>query len=285
MTIGWYPGHMNKARKDIMKLLQQVDLVIELVDARLPYSSENPLLNSLIKETARLKVLNKTDLADPNTTKLWLEFYQQSNIRTYALDKNQPDAIKKLLKTARLVSGKKTDKILKIMIVGIPNVGKSTFLNILSDRKIAKVGNEPAVTKSASEISLGDSIKLIDTPGVLWPKIEDQQSAYRLAVTGAIKNTAIEFEDIALFALDFLRETYPQSLTDRYQLDASSLDATQLLEAIGKKRGCLRKGGVDYHKASEMLLNDIRSGALGKISLEKPEFASQTQTDPVFSDL
>ncbi len=276
MTIGWYPGHMNKARKDIMKLLQQVDLVIELVDARLPYSSENPLLNSLIKETARLKVLNKTDLADPNTTKLWLEFYQQNNIRPYALDKNQPDAIKKLLKTARLVSGKKTDKILKIMIVGIPNVGKSTFLNILSDRKIAKVGNEPAVTKSASEISLGDSIKLIDTPGVLWPKIEDQQSAYRLAVTGAIKNTAIEFEDIALFALDFLRETYPQSLTDRYQLDASSLDATQLLEAIGKNRGCLRKGGVDYHKASEMLLNDIRSGALGKISLEKPEFASQT---------
>ena len=270
MTIGWYPGHMNKARKDIIKLLQRVDLVIELVDARLPYSSENPLLNSLINETARLKILNKTDLADPVVTKLWLEFYKQKNITPYALDRTQPEAIKKLLKTARAVSGKKADKVLRIMIVGIPNVGKSTFLNILLDRKVAKVGNEPAVTKSSSEINLGDSIKLIDTPGVLWPKIEDQQSAYRLAVTGAIKNTAIEFEDVALFALDFLRKDYPEQLADRYQLLDTSLEASQLLEAIAKNRGCLRKGGVDYHKASEVLLNDIRNGALGRVSLEKP---------------
>ncbi len=271
MTIGWYPGHMNKARKDIIKLLQRVDLVIELVDARLPYSSENPLLNSLINETARLKILNKTDLADPVVTNLWLEFYKQKNITPYALDRTQPEAIKKLLKTARAVSGKKADKVLRIMIVGIPNVGKSTFLNILLDRKVAKVGNEPAVTKSLSEINLGDSIKLIDTPGVLWPKIEDQQSAYRLAVTGAIKNTAIEFEDVALFALDFLRKDYPEQLADRYQLLDTSLEASQLLEAIAKNRGCLRKGGVDYHKASEVLLNDIRNGALGRVSLEKPE--------------
>jgi ribosome biogenesis GTPase A len=271
MTIGWYPGHMNKARKDIMKLLQQVDLVIELVDARLPYSSENPLLNSLIGETARLKILNKTDLADPVTTKLWLEFYTQKDITPYALDRTQPEAIKKLLKIARKVSGKKSDQILRIMIVGIPNVGKSTFLNILLDRKVAKVGNEPAVTKAANEIILDDSIKLIDTPGVLWPKIEDQQSAYRLAVTGAIKNTAIEFEDVALFALDFLREDYPEYIAKRYQIPDPSLEASQLLELIGRNRGCLRKGGVDYHKASEVLLNDIRNGALGKISLEKPE--------------
>lgn len=271
MTIGWYPGHMNKARKDIMKLLQQVDLVIELVDARLPYSSENPLLNSLINETARLKILNKTDLADPATTKLWLEFYKQKDITPYALDRTQPEAIKKLLKIARKVSGKKSDQILRIMIVGIPNVGKSTFLNILLDRKVAKVGNEPAVTKAANEIILDDSIKLIDTPGVLWPKIEDQQSAYRLAVTGAIKNTAIEFEDVALFALDFLREDYPEYIAKRYQIPDPSLEASQLLELIGRNRGCLRKGGVDYHKASEVLLNDIRNGALGKISLEKPE--------------
>ena len=271
MTIGWYPGHMNKARKDIMKLLLQVDLVIELVDARLPYSSENPLLNSLIGETARLKVLNKTDLADPATTHLWLEFYKQNHITPYALDKTQPKSIKMLLKTAKKISGKKPDQLLRIMIVGIPNVGKSTFLNILLDRKVAKVGNEPAVTKAANEINLGDSIKLIDTPGVLWPKIEDQQSAYRLAITGAIKNTAIEFEDVALFALDFLREDYPEHLVNRYQLPDISLEAVQLLEAIGKNRGCLRKGGVDYHKASELLLNDIRNGALGKISLETPE--------------
>ncbi|MDG2091029.1 MAG: ribosome biogenesis GTPase YlqF [Gammaproteobacteria bacterium] len=275
MTIGWYPGHMNKARKDIIKLLQQVDLVIELVDARLPYSSENPLLNSLIGDIARLKILNKTDLADPSTTNLWLEFYKQKSISCFALDKTQPENIKKLLKKAKSISGKKSGKILRIMILGIPNVGKSTFLNILTDRKIAKVGNEPAVTKASNEISLDDSIKLIDTPGVLWPKIEDQNSAYRLAVTGAIKNTAIEFEDIALFALDFLRDEYPERLKSRYQLSEVNLDAAVLLEAIGKQRGCLRKGGVDFNKASEALLHDIRNSALGKISLEKPESIPQ----------
>lgn len=275
MTIGWYPGHMNKARKDIMKLLQQVDLVIELVDARLPYSSENPLLNSLIGETALLKILNKADLADPAKTNLWLDYYKKKGISLYALDKDQPESIKKLLKKARKVSGKKPEQILRIMIVGIPNVGKSTFLNILLDRKIAKVGNEPAVTKNSSEVMLDDSIKLIDTPGVLWPKIEDQNSAYRLAITGAIKNTAIEFEDIALFALDFLREAYPKRIQDRYQLSDTKLEAAALLEAIGQKRGCLRKGGVDYHRASEVLLNDIRNGALGRISLEKPESIPQ----------
>lgn len=271
MTIGWYPGHMNKARKDITKLLQQIDLVVELVDARLPYSSENPLLNALIANITHLKVLNKSDLADPVVTGLWLEYYKHRNITAYALDKTQKESIKKLLKTARKLSDKKSDQVLRIMVVGIPNVGKSTFLNILLDKKVAKVGNEPAITKAANEISLNDSIKLIDTPGVLWPKIEDQDSAYRLAVTGAIKNTAIEFEDIALFAVEFLSKAYPESLIRRYQLDDVQQEASRLLEAIARQRGCLRKGGVDFHKASEVLLNDIRSGALGKISLEKPE--------------
>lgn len=271
MTIGWYPGHMNKARKDIMKLLQHIDLVIELVDARLPYSSENPLLNSLIGETARLKILNKADLADHRATKLWLEYYKQKGTQLYALDKDQPESIKKLLKVARSISTKKPGQILRIIILGIPNVGKSTFLNILLDRKVAKVGNEPAVTKNSSEVNLDDSIKLIDTPGVLWPKIEDQNSAYRLAITGAIKNTAIEFEDIALFVLSFLKEAYPERLQDRYQLSDVDVEPVSLLEEIGLKRGCLRKGGVDYHRASEVLLHDIRNGALGRISLETPE--------------
>ncbi len=275
MTIGWYPGHMNKARKDIMKLLQQVDVVIELVDARLPYSSENPLLNSLIGLTPSLKVLNKSDLADPTTTNQWLAFYKQKSITSYALDKTQSEAIKKLLKIARKISGKYQAQILRIMIVGIPNIGKSTFLNILLNKKMAKVGNEPAITKASNEINLNDSIKLIDTPGVLWPKIEDQNSAYRLAVTGAIKNTAIEFEDIALFALDFLHKEYPELLKTRYQLPDIQLEARLLLEAIGKTRGCLRKNGIDYHKASAVVINDIRNGSLGRISLEKPESIPQ----------
>tara|TARA_R110000824_G_scaffold288508_3_gene476777 strand:+ start:103026 stop:103850 length:825 start_codon:yes stop_codon:yes gene_type:complete len=271
MTIGWYPGHMNKARKDIMKALHNVDLVIELVDARLPCSSENPLLNAMIANTARIKILNKADLADPDITRLWLDDFKAKNIVAYALDKSEQEAIKKSLSLARRISGKKPGQVLRIMIVGIPNVGKSTYLNTLLNRKVAKVGNEPAVTRSAQEIILDDQIRLIDTPGVLWPKLEDQDAAYRLAVTGAIKNTAIEFEDIALFALDFLRKDYPSRLLDRYQLSEPELDAQSLLRQIGEKRGCLRKGGVDFHKASEILLNDLRSGALGRLSLEKPQ--------------
>ena len=271
MTIGWYPGHMNKARKDIMKILHNVDLVIELLDARLPYSSENPLLNSMIARTARIKILNKADLADPDVTSLWLDAYKARNITAYALDKSEQEAIRKTLALARRISGKAEDRIVRIMIVGIPNVGKSTYLNTLLNRKAAKVGNEPAVTRAAEEINLDGHIKLIDTPGVLWPKIEDQTAAYRLAVSGAIKNTAIEFEDIALFALDFLRQDYPALLQKRYQLADTDLDARTLLQHIAEKRGCLRKGGVDFHKASEILLNDFRSGALGRISLEKPD--------------
>lgn len=270
MTIGWYPGHMNKARKDIIKALLNVDMVIELVDARLPYSSENPLLNSLIANKARIKILNKADLADPVITKLWLDDFKAKNIVAYALDKSEQDAIRKSLTLARRISGKKSGQVLRIMIVGIPNVGKSTYLNTLLNRKVAKVGNEPAVTRAAQEISLDDQIRLIDTPGVLWPKIEDQNAAYRLAVTGAIKNTAIEFEDIALFAIDFLSKEYPSRLQARYQLSDPKLEAQTLLRQIGEKRGCLRKGGVDYHKTSEIVLNDLRNGALGRLSFEKP---------------
>ncbi len=270
MTINWYPGHMNKARKDITKALLNVDLVIEIVDARLPYSSENPLLNSLIADKARIKILNKNDLADTSVTQSWLEHFKSHGINAFAFDKSQESNIRKLIKNIRKMVNKPAGKLLRIMIVGIPNVGKSTFLNILLDRRVAKVGNEPAVTKARQEIMLDDHIKLIDTPGVLWPKIEDQNSAYRLAVTGAIKNTAIEFEDIALFALEFLRDDYPNRLCERYGLESPSRSGAELLAEVASLRGCRRKGGLDYHKASEIILQDLRNGAFGKVSLEKP---------------
>jgi ribosome biogenesis GTPase A len=270
MTIGWYPGHMNKARKDITKAIQSVDAVIEIVDARLPYSSENPLIHSIIEETPRLKVLNKSDLADPQVTKHWIEYYQNQDINCVALDKTQTTKIRDLIKYCRKEFKKPEKRLFRVMVLGIPNVGKSTIINVILDRKIAKTGNEPAVTKARQEIALSDNTSLLDTPGILWPKIEDQNSAYRLAATGAIKNTAIEFEDIALFTVEFLRNSYPALLQSRYELNSIDTDASILLAEIARRRGCLRKGGVDYTKVSELLLNDFRSSKIGRISLETP---------------
>lgn len=279
MAIGWYPGHMNKARKDITKAIQSVDAVIEIVDARLPYSSENPLISTIIGKTPRLKVLNKTDLADPKVTQQWLNYYQSNKLKCVALDSKQAIKIRDLVKFCQKEFKVPGKRLFKVMILGIPNVGKSTIINVILDRKIAKTGNEPAVTKARQEILLGDNIILLDTPGILWPKIEDQDSAYRLAASGAIKNTAIEFADIALFTVEFLRNSYPSLLQTRYQLENLDVEALELLEAIAKRRGCLRKGGVDYTKVSELFLNDFRSGKIGKISLETPEVFNKANED------
>ncbi|MDC0598449.1 ribosome biogenesis GTPase YlqF [Gammaproteobacteria bacterium] len=279
MPIGWYPGHMNKARKDITKTIARVDAVIEIVDARLPYSSENPLIHTIMGATPRLKVLNKADLADPEVTRQWLNYYQENNIKAVALEKTQTSKIRELATSCYREFKKPEKRRFSIMILGIPNVGKSTLMNILLDKKVAKVGNEPAVTKTRQEIELNESISLLDTPGILWPKIEDQNSAYRLAATGAIKNTAIEFEDIALYTVEFLRDHYPALLQERYQLESLDEEPVAILEQIGSKRGCLRKGGVDFTKTGEVLLNDLRTAKIGLISFEKPEeILSGTET-------
>src|SRR5690554_5413402 len=204
MTIGWYPGHMHKARKDITKAIRAADAVIEIVDARLPASSANPLLDTIIGATPRLKVLNKADLADPEVTALWLDGYRGRGHRAIALDKSQTARVRALAEQCDREFRKPEKKSFRLMILGIPNVGKSTLMNILLDRKIAKVGNEPAVTRARQEIRLNERIVLADTPGMLWPKLEDQDAAYRLAATGAIKNTAFEFADIALWTVDYL---------------------------------------------------------------------------------
>lgn len=273
MNIGWYPGHMHKARKDITKALRGSDAVIEIVDARLPWSSANPLLDSLIGDTPRLKVLNKADLADPAVTAQWLDWYRsQGQGHIVALDKGDTGRIRALAPQCQRAFRKADKKDFHLMIVGIPNVGKSTLMNILLDRKIAKVGNEPAVTRARQEIRLSEHIVLADTPGILWPKIEDQDAACRLAATGAIKNTAFEFADIAQWTAAFLAQHYPALLSARYRLEAAdlALPAEALLEKIGARRGALVRGRVDLTRAGEILLHDLRGGKIGLISLEAP---------------
>lgn len=279
MTVQWYPGHMNKARRIIKETMSDVDLVIEVMDARIPFSSENPMVAELRQHRPCIKILNKSDLADPVTTKLWLKHLEkEQGVKAQALSvldksktKNIPQLCRKLLPNRDSAA-----KYRRVMIMGIPNVGKSTLINTLAGKTLAKVGDEPAVTKMVSSsqqrIILEGGIALSDTPGILWPKIENENSSYRLAITGAIKNTAIDFEDIALFAADYLIDAYSQLIVERYKLKQCPATGFQLLEEIGRRRGCLRAGGIiDIQRASEILIHEIRSGELGALSFETPE--------------
>jgi len=283
MAIQWYPGHMHKARKKIKESMPQVDIVIEVLDARIPYSSENPLVNELRSGRLCIKLLNKSDLADPAVTKLWQGYFEADRgvkaVPIIAEKRGEARQLIKLISHTAKSMLKERNLALKparVMILGIPNVGKSTLMNSLAGRVLAKVGNEPAVTKAQQNIRLADGISLSDTPGLLWPKVDDVDSGYRLAVTGAIRNTAIEFEDVALYAAEFFLEHHPDVMLKRYKLKALPKDGITLLEEIGRRRGALRAGGhIDLHKASEALLNEYRGGLLGRISLETPEMVAQ----------
>ncbi len=275
MLIQWFPGHMHKAGKEIKEALPNIDLLIEILDARIPFSSQNPMLASLRGDKPTIRVLSKTDLADAEVTLLWQHYLEQEQaVKTLAVTTQHPDKIRLLVELCgKMLPDKMADnKVIRAMIMGIPNVGKSTIINILAGRTIAKTGNEPAVTKHQQRINLKNNIVLCDTPGVLWPNVENRNSGYRLAVTGAIKDTAFQHDDIALFGLDYLRLAYPQQLQARYQLETMPDEALQLLQAIGKKRGCLQKGQlVDLDKAAKLFLTELRAGTLGQITLETPE--------------
>jgi len=273
--INWFPGHMHKARKEIAELIAEVDIVIEVLDARLPRSSENPLVQSLRRGKPVLKLLNKADLADPLVTQSWLEeFNAQPGVTAIALTTSDKGAVKRIPQYCKQAVPARAEKErpVRAMIMGIPNVGKSTLINALLGRKIAKVGNEPAVTKANKRYSEFQGMVLSDTPGILWPKIEDQDSGYRLAVSGAIKDTAIDYEMVAVYGAGFILDAYPERLQERYKLKVLPDTGEGLLDAIGRKRGCLRPGGVvDTYKAAEILMNEMRSGMLGRISFEQVE--------------
>jgi len=278
-NINWYPGHMYKASKEMRKIIPSVDLIIEILDARIPFSSENPMLADIRGDKPCIKVLSKSDLADPVVTQQWQDYLeQQKGVKTIALTTEEPEKMRGLLNLCHqmLAEKSKSDRNIHAMIMGIPNVGKSTLINNLAGRMIAKTGNEPAVTKNQQRIKLDQGITLLDTPGVLWPKLENKHGGYRLAITGAIKETAVSNDDIGMYAVGYFRQRYPELLKARYRLDELPEDEVALLEAIGAKRGCLRAGGlVDLERAAKIVLTEFRDITIGRISLETPEMMEQ----------
>jgi len=275
MPINWFPGHMNSTRQAIKDRVKAgLDVVIELLDARLPGSSSNPLLASLTTGRPSLKVLNKQDLADPEVTAAWLAFYNaQPHTRAIALDAGDKSPARALIKACRELAPLRGDlhKPLRVLICGIPNVGKSTLINTLVGKRAAKTGDEPGITKIEQKIVLENGFYLFDTPGMLWPRIAIEQSGYHLAASGAIGRNAFDEEEVALELINVLKRRYPERLQERYGLEALGADEA-VLEAIGIKRGAkIRGGGVQMHKAAEALLVDYRQGLLGRITLETPE--------------
>lgn len=279
MAIQWYPGHMHKASKEMKKILPQVDLIIEVLDARIPFSSQNPMLAELRGDKPCIKVLNKVDLADPDITAVWQQYLEQENsVKTLTMNAQKHDRVADLIALCQKMVPNKAQSVKQIqtMIMGIPNVGKSTLINSLAGRQIAKTGNEPAITKMQQRIKLEQGIVLHDTPGVLWPNLENPHSGYRLAITGAIKETAIDNDDIALYALEYLMTAYPAQLMQRFELDSLAATGLDIMEAIGAKRGCLRGGGrVDLERSAKIILTEIRAGKLGPVSWETPEMTQK----------
>ncbi len=274
MTIKWYPGHMSKALEQISELVRKIDVIIEVLDARLPFSSSNHLLEQVRRNKPCIKVLNKNDLADPAVTRAWVQHFQQaSGVRALPLvAKNIPEA-KNLVKLIKQVCPNRGNPgyPIRTMVVGIPNVGKSTLINTLAGKSIAKVGDKPAVTLKPQQIDLRNGILLFDTPGLLWPVMDDQGGAYRLAASGAIGANALDYTNVGVFAAAYMMRRYPELLKERYKLDELPELPYEMVEAVGRCLGCLMTGGVvDVHRAAETFLRELRAGKAGRISFEEP---------------
>jgi ribosome biogenesis GTPase A len=276
MSIQWFPGHMNATRKAIAKRLPDIDVVIELLDARLPGSSSNPLLAEMTAGKPALKLLNKQDLADPDITDAWLaHFNARPGTRALAMDAGDKAPARQLVPACRALAPLRGGMVkpLRVLICGIPNVGKSTLINTLAGQRAAKTGDEPGITKLEQKIMLASDVYLFDTPGMLWPRIVVEQSGYHLAASGGIGRNAYDEEEVALALLASVRERYSQRLVARYKLgETTALSDEGLLGAIASKRGGLMAGGsLNLQKAAEIAINDFRSGAWGRISLETPQ--------------
>lgn len=279
-SIQWFPGHMTKTRRMIQSSLSLVDGVVEILDARIPLSSRNPEMDKLVKDKPRMLLLNKADMADDKATEKWINYYKAKGFTVLKTDCKNGDGLKSFLPAVKnnmlkqLMEKRRSKGLegapIRLMIVGIPNVGKSSFINRMSKSKKAKVEDRPGVTRSKQWIKFGDNVELLDMPGVLWPKFEDQSVARKLAFTGAVKDDILDIEALAAFLLETLSVSYPKAILDRYKIDKSD-EGFELLKELGRKRGMLISGGeVNTERAAITLLDEFRNGKLGKITLELP---------------
>ncbi|WHY88070.1 ribosome biogenesis GTPase YlqF [Neobacillus novalis] len=280
MTIQWFPGHMAKARREVTEKLKLVDIIFELVDARIPYSSRNPMIDEIIQHKPRLVLLNKADMADKDVTREWIAHFAEKGIKALAINSQAGEGMKTIVQASHEILKEKFDRMrakgvnpraIRAMIVGIPNAGKSTLINRLAKKNIAKTGNTPGVTKSQQWIKVGKEMELLDTPGILWPKFEDQEVGMKLAITGAIKDTLLNLQDLTVYSLRFLERAYPKRLKERYNLEILPDNVVEMFDHIGELRGCLMAGGiVDYDKVSELVIREIRSEKFGRLTFERP---------------
>lgn len=278
MTIQWFPGHMAKARRKVQENLKLVDIIFELVDARLPLSSRNPMIDEVIHQKPRLLILNKFDMADDHETKRWIAYFEERGHKAVAINSFEGKGLQAVNKAAQEVLKEKWDRMksrgmkpraIRAMIVGIPNVGKSTLINRLAKKNLAKTGNMPGVTKSQQWIKVGKEIELLDTPGILWPKFEDKEIGYKLALTGAIKDTITNMEDLAIYGLRFLALHYPERMKERYGIDFVSEELVETFDQIGKLRRVYAQGGeIDYDQVAVLIVRDIRDLNLGKLTFD-----------------
>ncbi|MEW8987746.1 MAG: ribosome biogenesis GTPase YlqF [Bacillus sp. (in: firmicutes)] len=280
MTIQWFPGHMAKARREVTEKLKLVDIIFELVDARIPFSSRNPMIDEIIQHKPRLVLLNKADMADKDVTNQWIQYFKAQGVSALAINSQAGVGMKEIVAEAKKILSEKFDRMkakgirpraIRAMIVGIPNAGKSTLINRLAKKNIAKTGNTPGVTKAQQWIKVGKELELLDTPGILWPKFDDQEVGLKLAVTGAIKDTLLNMHDLANYALRYMEKEYPERLKERFKLEVVPEETIELFDVVGRNRGCLAgRGEVDYDKVAELVIRELRTEKLGKLSFEKP---------------
>ena len=289
MNINWYPGHMRKTKRLLQQNLKLVDIVFELLDSRIPISSTNPDIDEIIGNKPRVVVLNKSDLSSSDANSQWINYFKQKGITAIPINAVGSKGIKKIIDHANVLMSEKLERLkqrgiqkrpIRAMIVGIPNVGKTTLINALAGRKSAKTGNKPGVTRGNQWIKLKGNLELLDTPGILWPKFEDQKVGRNLAFTGAIKDEIMDIETLALRLTEKLIHTAPKLLEERYKIEINNLLPLETMEQIGRKRGCIiKRGEIDYTRTAHIILDEFRRGIIGRITLELPNDLIEGESD------